>query len=84
MYRKGRNKMKTTVKYTIRRLVVAIPLAAVLVSAYWLFYVLLVAFGAIGNYETFESNSWTLGITFIIAVTFYPQINNVVKKVLGE
>jgi len=76
--------MKTTIKYTIRRFVVAIPLASVLVTAYWLFCLLLVAFGATGNYASFESNAWTIGIVFIIAVTFYPQINNVVKTVLGE
>ncbi len=76
--------MKTTVKYTIRRFVVAIPLASVFVGAYWLFCMLLVAFGATGNYETFGRNAWSLGIAFVIAVTFYPQINSVVKKVLGE
>ena len=76
--------MKTTAKYTIRRFVVAVCLSPALISAYWLFCMLLVAFGATGTYASFERNAWALGITFVIAVTFYPQINNVVKKVLGE
>ena len=74
--------MKTATKYTVRRLVASTLFAPVLVGAYWIVWVVLVAGGASGNYASFERNAWTLAIVFVAVSTFYPQISRAVTKLV--
>lgn len=76
--------MKTTAKYTIRRFIVATLLAPVIAGAHWVAWAIAIALGATGNYATVERNAWTIAIVFIVTVTYYPQIRQMVDRVLGN